>query len=673
MLRNMRRNYNKAIIAFFAGALISAPVHSADRAIKCGLSFGYDQLLTAQTAARPSLRFFYDSPSGYFRIHYETDGNDAVLNSGVDNFGAHGVPGPDGVPDHINSVAEIFDSVRAVILGDTAAGGLGYQVPPPDTIFDFVADTNGLYDIYMSNLRGNFFGITFSETQVPDYFIAGNPFSSFTSYILIDNDYVEPSYSGVNDYLARPLDAVRVTAAHQYIHAVHFGIDAFEFEGSSPNFRFYWYEISAIAMEELLYDEINDYYAYLYNLFNTTPFRQPFRSLQTYRFAGFDSDFSNAMGVFGIYLNDKFGPDLTMNIWRGCGRQGPDFLHAIDSALISHTSGEYNLNKAYQEFGVWMLFTGSRAKFAPDGMRFDEAEFYPEIPSDVQTHAEYPVFVNNLQQEPEPESNSNSYIFLNELDRVVGDCFRTMVSAGEAVRSGITPGLTLIGIPANSSVETQVLFSEYTDTIFDTTVVVEPDMADAIIEQIIAEHPCHGTVSVDTLAPPGFGASLTLRVVISGDIPSINLPNPTSYQQAIFIVTLTSTDWTLYEGDSGPATYPFGYAILAESDVQTDADQIEDQIVLPDEYSLEQNYPNPFNGSAIIRYSLPKRTGVALDIYNVIGQHVRTLVNGAQSSGSHQVAWNARDEAGRNVASGLYFYRLRAGETVLSRSMLYIK
>ena len=90
----------------------------------------------------------------------------------------------------------------------------------------------------MPNLGGAFFGATFSETQVPDYFIPGNPFSSFTSYIHIDNDFAEPSYSGVNDYVARPLDAVRVTAAHEYFHAIHFGIDAFEYSWGAVTSEF---------------------------------------------------------------------------------------------------------------------------------------------------------------------------------------------------------------------------------------------------------------------------------------------------------------------------------------------------------------------------------------------------------------------------------------------------
>ncbi|MCH7879327.1 MAG: T9SS type A sorting domain-containing protein, partial [candidate division Zixibacteria bacterium] len=412
----------------------------------------------------------------------------------------------------------------------------------------------------------------------------------------------------------------------------------------------------------------------LYSFFvNSTPFRQPYRSLQTYSHSGFDVVFPYAMGVFGIYLNEKFGPDLTMNIWRGCGRKGPDFLRAIDSALISHTSGEYNLNKAFQEFGVWMLFTGSRSEFAPDGMRFDEAEFYPEIPSDVQSHDEYPLVVTVNQQEPAPESNSNSYVFLNGLDRITGDCFRPMAFAGPATRAGVTPGITLIGIPTDRGAETQVLFSEYSNIIFDTTFVVEPIFADAVIEGILAEHPCHDTVTVDTLSPPGLVAGMTIRLIISGALPSINLPNPSSFRQAIFILTQTSSDWRDYAGLSGIAKYPFAYIVSEESDMQTDIDPIDGQTFLPNSYSLDQNYPNPFNGSAIIRYSLPKRTQVTLDIYNVLGQHVRALVNRVQSPGNHQVAWDARDEAGHNVASGLYFYRLRADQTTLSRSMLFIK
>jgi ligand-binding sensor domain-containing protein len=79
--------------------------------------------------------------------------------------------------------------------------------------------------------------------------------------------------------------------------------------------------------------------------------------------------------------------------------------------------------------------------------------------------------------------------------------------------------------------------------------------------------------------------------------------------------------------------------------------------IVPAKFNLEQNYPNPFNPSTIIRYGLPTRTHVTLSIFNALGQLVATLVNGDQDAGSHQVQFD-----GSRLASGVYFYRLMAGD-----------
>jgi hypothetical protein len=79
----------------------------------------------------------------------------------------------------------------------------------------------------------------------------------------------------------------------------------------------------------------------------------------------------------------------------------------------------------------------------------------------------------------------------------------------------------------------------------------------------------------------------------------------------------------------------------------------------PTTYSLSQNYPNPFNPSTIIKFALPFDSNVKLTIYNITGQVVRVLVNGAQSAGSHEVTFNF-NENGVNVSSGIYFYTLEA-------------
>jgi hypothetical protein len=88
----------------------------------------------------------------------------------------------------------------------------------------------------------------------------------------------------------------------------------------------------------------------------------------------------------------------------------------------------------------------------------------------------------------------------------------------------------------------------------------------------------------------------------------------------------------------------------------------------PTQFSLSQNYPNPFNPSTIIRYGLPLRSQVALNIYNTLGQQVATLVNRNEEAGYHSVRFD-----GSNLASGAYFYRLQAGTYVETRKLLLLR
>lgn len=90
-------------------------------------------------------------------------------------------------------------------------------------------------------------------------------------------------------------------------------------------------------------------------------------------------------------------------------------------------------------------------------------------------------------------------------------------------------------------------------------------------------------------------------------------------------------------------------------------------------FSLSQNAPNPFNPETIISYSLPQSEQVKLVIYNVLGQEIRTLVNAFQPAGRYRVVWNSRDDFGRSVSSGVYFYQITAGEFLDTRKMLILK
>ena len=94
---------------------------------------------------------------------------------------------------------------------------------------------------------------------------------------------------------------------------------------------------------------------------------------------------------------------------------------------------------------------------------------------------------------------------------------------------------------------------------------------------------------------------------------------------------------------------------------------------LPENYVLEQNYPNPFNPSTTVKYSVPTRSQVTIEIFNVLGQRIKTLVDKTQSAGEYEVDWDGTNDYGSLQATGVYFYRLRAGEVAKSKKMLLLK
>lgn len=95
---------------------------------------------------------------------------------------------------------------------------------------------------------------------------------------------------------------------------------------------------------------------------------------------------------------------------------------------------------------------------------------------------------------------------------------------------------------------------------------------------------------------------------------------------------------------------------------------------MPTEYQLSQNYPNPFNMNTNFRYSLPEPGQVQVTIYNINGKVVRDLVNQNQTAGYHEISWNGRDDAGRVVGTGVYFYKINVkGKYVESKKMILMK
>ncbi len=109
------------------------------------------------------------------------------------------------------------------------------------------------------------------------------------------------------------------------------------------------------------------------------------------------------------------------------------------------------------------------------------------------------------------------------------------------------------------------------------------------------------------------------------------------------------------------------YNVVAGSQAKPVA--AEDQVVAPQRtFALDQNYPNPFNPSTEIHFALPEDSHVLLALYNNLGQEVQTLINTNAPAGSHSVKLDAE-----NLASGVYYYRLQAGNHTAMRKMLLVR
>jgi hypothetical protein len=130
--------------------------------------------------------------------------------------------------------------------------------------------------------------------------------------------------------------------------------------------------------------------------------------------------------------------------------------------------------------------------------------------------------------------------------------------------------------------------------------------------------------------------------------------------------------WELWLGTNATTT---GGVIRVDdvSIMETAATGVEANGAMPTEYNLSQNYPNPFNPTTSMEFTMITAGAAKLVVYDILGSEVRTLVNAARNSGTHTVTWDGRDNAGNEVTSGMYFYRLTAGGNSWTRKMMFLK
>jgi hypothetical protein len=139
-----------------------------------------------------------------------------------------------------------------------------------------------------------------------------------------------------------------------------------------------------------------------------------------------------------------------------------------------------------------------------------------------------------------------------------------------------------------------------------------------------------------------------------------------SSELELFRVTLEKKD------PEADAPKMYSASLIGADNKAVDA-SLADELI-PDDFALERNYPNPFNPTTNIKFAMPKAGNVKLTIYNMLGQKVRTLVSNKMEAGRYNVQWNARNDYGARVASGLYFYKMQVnGKHIGSRKMILMK
>lgn len=272
------------------------------------------QKILAPLLQRPQMQKSTVTPKGYFRVHYDTTGVNAI-------------------GYNLTQFLQALDSAYTfeVIF-------LGYSAPPADGS----EGGDNKYDVYIQNLSG-LYGYTQFENKISQ--------NSWTSFMVVDNDYSIEYYStGIN--------GARVTVAHEFHHGIQGGNYA-PSELNSPfrNSDVFYYELSSTAMEEFVFNDVNDYYAYI-----STYFSRPGKAMP-------NTD-GYSIAIWNIFLQKNFGFEILKRQWNMI--PGNPALKAI---ALSFDEEGTNFGNELNRFGIWSYFTNTRNIYP--GEYFPEAGNYP--------------------------------------------------------------------------------------------------------------------------------------------------------------------------------------------------------------------------------------------------------------------------------------------------------
>jgi hypothetical protein len=253
----------------------------------------------------------------------------------------------------------------------------------------------------------------------------------------------------------------------------------------------------------------------------------------------------------------------------------------------------------------------------------------------------------------------------------------TAVNLQPGERVDMHSGVRVDSLPMRSSLMYNggwVLFDELDPEghNFDIRVVVIQEPEPVVeITTLIIPHASLEEYYDQTLQAVG-GASPYSWDLTAGDLPEgINLDGPTGVISGQPICTDTAHFTVRVRDSSIPPLTDIQHLTLVV--IYGTGVEDDNSSVLPEDFALRQNHPNPFNSSTLIEYSLPERGHVTVEIFNLLGQRVRSLVDDEQSAGRYAIEWDGRSDDGHKLATGVYFCRVAAGDQVEVKKMLLLK
>jgi hypothetical protein len=332
----------KIVKSFFFFFVVTGFTHGQLDGGKCG-TFRYVQLLHQKqktltdiaAISRPLLQKNEITPSGHFRVHFDTTGinEPAMLNSS-------GARIPNSYRRYVDTLKFLLDSVwRAEIES------FGF-IPPPS---DSGRGGGDEYDVYVVQYGNGVFG----ETVIEEYKAGPEKYNQqYTTFMKIENDFL--------GYRTKGDTALAATCAHEFHHAIQVGGS-----GVWEQEYFYFYELSAQSMEPTVFPHVKDYIFDLKTYYNNISTLSLFQKYTSSLNAGYER------AIWGYYLMKKYGAGIMKRIWDEMKIQRP--VGSSQTALNAYST---SLEREFAEFTTWNFYTG---KFADSTKYFPDAKLFPAL------------------------------------------------------------------------------------------------------------------------------------------------------------------------------------------------------------------------------------------------------------------------------------------------------